>query len=94
MIQFIGDDGVLGTQQGFKQAAIGIEAGGVEDRVIGAQEFTELLFQLAVYPLGSADEPDTGATVAPLVERVMRGLANVRMLGESKIVVRTHVQHG
>ena len=37
VVERIGDDRVLLIQQRLEQAAVGIEAGGVEDRVLGAR---------------------------------------------------------
>ena len=38
VVQLVGDDGVFRAQQRLEQAAVGVEAGGVEDRVLGAEE--------------------------------------------------------
>ena len=38
VVELVGDDRVLLTQEGFEQAAVGVETGGVEDGVLGAQE--------------------------------------------------------
>ncbi len=44
VIQLIGDDRILGAKQRFEQAAIGVEAGRVEDRIVHPQESTDGLF--------------------------------------------------
>jgi len=67
VIEFIADDGVPGPEQGFEQAAVGIEAGTVEDGVLGAEEFRYLCLQLLVGSLGAADEPDGTEAVAPAI---------------------------
>ena len=36
VVQLVGNDGIVGPQQGLEQAAVGVEARGVEDRVGGA----------------------------------------------------------
>jgi hypothetical protein len=41
MVQRVADDGVLLAQQRLEQAAVGIEGGGVQDRVLGAQKARE-----------------------------------------------------
>ena len=45
VIQFVADNGVFGAEDGFKQTGIGIEAGGVEDGVFGAEELGNFLFE-------------------------------------------------
>src|ERR1019366_8100469 len=79
--------------QGLEQAAIGIETGGVEDGVFGAEELAELCFKLLMNALGPADEADTGHAITPLVERGLGGGGHGRMLGQAKIVVGTEIQH-
>ena len=54
--QRIANDGVLIGQQRFEQAAVRIEAGGVEDRVFGAEESTDFFFELFMDCLRAADE--------------------------------------
>ena len=58
MIQFVGNHRILFPQQGFKQAAVGIEAGGIQDCILRFQEMTDFFFQLLVDILGAADKPD------------------------------------
>jgi hypothetical protein len=58
VVERVGDDGVVFGQEGFEERAIGIEAGGEEDRVFGAEEAGEAVFKLAVEVLRAADEAD------------------------------------
>ena len=37
VVELVGDDRVLGAEQGLEQAAIGVEAGRIEDRVLRLQ---------------------------------------------------------
>ncbi len=48
MIQFVGDDRVLRIQQRFKEAAVGIETGAIENRVFCAEKLAEPSFKLLV----------------------------------------------
>ena len=48
VVQCIGNYRVVRAQDGFEQAAIRIETGGVEDRVVGAEEFRNGLLKLLV----------------------------------------------
>ena len=38
VVELVGDDGVFVVEQRLEQAAVGVEAGAVEDRVLGAEE--------------------------------------------------------
>ena len=38
VVQLVGDDRVLGAQDRLEQPAVGVEARGIEDRVLGAEE--------------------------------------------------------
>ena len=43
----VGDDRVLRAEERLEQAAVGVEAGAIEDRVLGAEEAREPLLELA-----------------------------------------------
>jgi len=93
MVQFIGDDGVFGIEQCLKQAAVGIEAGTIEDSVFRAQKRTDPLFKLLVDGLRTADESNASEAVTPVVQRLLRGLDHRRMIGKAKIIVRAKIQN-
>src|SRR5215469_5496628 len=58
MVQFVADDGVLLAEQRLEQPAVGVEAGGVQDGVLGTEKAGDALLKLLVHVLGTADEPD------------------------------------
>ena len=93
MIKFIGDDGVLRTQQRFEQSGVCVEAGRVKNRVVGAEKLTEFGFELLVDALSAADEPDGRQAITPLVQRFVGGFDHGRMLRQSEIIVRAQVEH-
>ncbi len=78
VVEGVGDDGVLGPEQGFEQAAVGVEAGGVEDGVLHLEEFGDFLLELLVEVLRAADEADRGQAEAVLVEGLAGGLEDLR----------------
>ncbi len=47
VVERIGDDRILLAEQGLEQAAVGIEAGGVEDAVLGAEEVGDPALRVA-----------------------------------------------
>src|SRR4051794_1837546 len=92
MVEGIRDDRVILIQQGLKQAAVGIETGGVEDGVLGPQEFAQALLELLMNILRAADEPDGGHAITETIDGPVRRFAHGRMIGQAEIVVRTKVQ--
>src|SRR5699024_3199150 len=67
MVELVADDSVVSGQDGLKQAAVCVEAGGVQDGVVGAQEAGDLLLELFVDILCAADEADGSNAVASLI---------------------------
>ena len=69
VVQLVGHDGVLRPQQRFKQAAVGIEAGGIENGVIRTEKARDSCLQCFVQLLRAADkahgrEPEAPAVIA------------------------------
>jgi hypothetical protein len=93
VVQRVGNDGVLFAQQRLEQAAVGVEAGGIEDGVLGAEEFGDLLFQLLVQILRAADEAHRRHAEAVRVQRILGGLDHLRMIGQAEVIVGAEVQH-
>ncbi len=81
------------VQQRLEQAAVGVEAGSVEDGVFGAEEVGDGLFQLLVQVLCAADEAHAGHAEAVGVQRVLGGGDHVRVVGQAQVVVGAEVQH-
>ena len=46
VVQLVGDDRILGAQDRLEQAAVGIPARGIEDRVFHSQKVGDRLFEL------------------------------------------------
>ena len=93
VVELVADDGVLLAQQRFEQARVGIEAGGVEDGVVGVQEIGERPLQLLVQVLRAADEAHRGHAEAVGPERVDRCLHQLGMVGETEVIVGAEVQY-
>ena len=73
VVERVGDDRVLLAEQRLEEAAVGVEAGRVEDGVLGAEEGREPGLERLVHLLGAADEADRGHAVAVAVERGLAG---------------------
>ena len=93
MVQGVGDNGVFRAEQRFKQAAVGVEAGGVEDRVFHTEEIRQLLLQLLVRILGAADEAYRGHPEAVAVHTGFRRVDQRRVVGQTQIVIGAEVNH-
>ena len=91
VVQLVGDDRVLRSEQGLKETAVRIEAGRIEDRVLHARELRDARFELLVDALRAADEADGGKTEAPLVVARLCGGDQLGVVGKSEVVVRAHI---
>src|SRR4051812_24283865 len=92
MVERIRNDGVALIQQGLEQAAVGIETGGVEDRVLGSQELAQALFELLVNTLCSTDEANGSHAITVAIDGTVGRFTHGRMIGQAEIIVRTQVQ--
>ena len=94
VVQRVGDDRVLLVEERLEQAAVGVEAGRVEDRVLGPEEARDGRLELLVDVLGAADEPDAREAEAPPLEPVPGGPDEVGVVGKAEVVVRAEVEDG
>ena len=84
VIERIGNDGVALIQQCFEQAAVGVEARGIEDRVFFAQEPAQALLELLVDALGAADEAHRGHAVAEAIDSAVGRFPDGRLIREAR----------
>ena len=92
VVQGVGDDGILGGQERLEHAAVGVEAGRIEDGVIGMEIVGDGFLEFLVDVLGTADEADGGHAVAARIDRFLGGLREPGAVGEAEIVVGAEVQ--
>ena len=92
VVQRIGDDRVLRPEQRLEHAAIRVEAGGEEDRIVLAEPARDPLLEPPMQRLRSADEAHGSHAEAELVERLARRRDDLRMIGKAEIVVGAEVQ--
>jgi len=93
VIECIGDDRVFGVQQRFEQAAIGIEAGSIQNRIVLAMEVGNNALEFLVQILRAADKAHRGHTEAMLVQRGLGGFDDAGIIGQAKIVIGAEIQH-
>lgn len=92
VVEGVGDHRVLRAEQGLEDSAVGVEAGGVEDRVLLAEEGREPLLQLLVDLLGAADEAHGRQAVAPAVQGLVCRGDDLGVVGEPQVVVGAEVE--
>src|SRR5690606_26947962 len=93
MVQGITDDGVVFIQQNLKQAAIGVEATGIQDGIAHFQEAGQGLFQLFVARLRTANKTYGSQPKAGVVQPLLGGVNQARVVGQAQVVVCTKIQH-
>ena len=91
VIERVGDDRVLLVEQRLEQPAVGVEAGGIKDRFLGAQETGQPRLELAMNALSTADKTHRSAAVTKAVERAVSGGEHGGMIGEPQVVVGAQV---
>ena len=92
VVQGIRDDGILICEQRLEYTTVSIEAGCVEDGILGAEELGNLLLQLLMKILTSADETYTGHTKATCIHTLLGGLNQFLVTSKTQIVVGAEVK--
>ena len=93
VVQLVGDDCIIGTEQCLEQTGVSVEAGCVQDGVICTQEVGDCLLQVLVDLLCAADETDGGQTEAPVVVAVLSSFDQSGVVGQAQVVVGAHVDN-
>jgi hypothetical protein len=91
MVQGIGNNRIFRAQQSFEQTAVGIETGGIQDRIFHTEELSEFLFKLLVAVLRTADKTYRGHAEAVAVHPRFRGGNQFRMVGQTQVVIGAEV---
>ena len=94
MVELIADNCVFRSQDGLEETAVCIEAGGVEDGVIGAEEAGDLLLKLFVDILSTADETNGSNAVASLIVGSLSSVDQSLVVAQTEVVVCTHIDYG
>ena len=94
VVQRIRDDGVLLREERLENAAVGVEAGSVENRVLRAEIIGDRTFQLLVNILAAADEPHRRHAETPLVHGPFGRFDQAFVVRKTQIVVGAEIQHG
>ena len=81
MVERIADDGILGSEQRLEHSAVGIEARGIENGVVGVEIVADGALELFVNVLSAADEAHRRHSVAAFVHHLLGGLYEPWMVG-------------
>ena len=77
VVEFVGDDRVLGSEQRLEKPAVGVETRRVQDGVESLrpwpQEPCQFGLEIQVLGLGAADEPHRGHAETPTLKSVLGG---------------------
>src|SRR5262249_4720047 len=76
-----------------EETAVRVEAGRVQDRVVGSQELGDLPLELLVRLLRATDEAHARETEPPAVNRGLRCLEHLRVRREAEVVARAEVEN-
>ena len=94
MIERIGNDGVLGGQQGLEHSAIGVESRRVQDGVLRVVEVGNgLLEEVLVDVLRATDEPDGTHAESALIDGALGGVHHPGMGAQAQVVVGAEIEH-
>ena len=91
VVQRVGNDGVIFVEQRLEQAAVGVEGGGVQNRVLHAQKSRNRPLEFLVHGLGGADEAHRRQAVAVLFGGLDRRLLGLQVARQTEVVVGAHV---
>src|ERR1019366_9195639 len=88
VVEGVRQEAVLLGEERREEPLVRVPAGHVEDRVLGSEEARDRGLELLVERLRAADEAHRAEAVAPLFERLLRGLHDARVVREAEVVVR------
>ena len=93
VVQSVADDSILVGEQRFEHAAVGIEAGSIEDGVLGLEIVGDGSLELLVDVLRTADEAHRRHSEAATVHHALGTLDKTRIVRQSQIVVGAEIEH-
>src|SRR6266542_2881840 len=93
VVEGIGDDGIALAEERLEEPPVGVEARGVEDGALGAEEPRDGGLEFRVDALGAADEAHAGQPEAPARQALLGGADQRRVIGQAEVVVGAEVQH-
>ena len=93
VVQGVADDRALLVEERLEEPRVGVEARGVEDRVVHPEEAGDALLELLVDVLRAADEAHRRHAEAVVVEALLRRRDQLGVIAEAEVVVGAEVQH-
>ena len=93
MIQRIADHGIVLVKQHLEQAAVGIEAAGIQDGIAHFQEARKGLLQLLVAGLRSANEAHGCQTESRCFQALPGRFNETPVVGQPQIIIGAEIQY-
>ena len=93
MVKLVADNGVAFAEDGFEEAAIGVEARGIQNGVFRFQKITDFFLERLVQILRAAYEADGSEAKPVFIERFMRCLDERRVIGEAEVIIGAQIDH-
>ena len=91
VVEAVGNDCVGFVEQRLEHAAVGVETGGEDDRVLLAEVAGDRMLELAMERLRAADEAHGRHAEAELVHCVLRRGDHLGMIGEAEVIVGAEI---
>ena len=79
------------SKQRLEHAAVGVETGGEDDRVVLAEVLGDRLLELAMERLRAADEAHRGHAEAEFIHRALRRRDDLGVVGEAEVIVGAEI---
>jgi hypothetical protein len=92
MVELVGDHSILRAQESLEEATVRVEAGGVQDRILGTEELGEPALQLLVNLGSAADEAYGCHAEPPALQRLLGGRDHDRVIGQTEVIIGTEVE--
>ena len=92
VIERVGDDCIIRRQERLEYAAVGVEAGRIQDRIFRVEEIRNGLFEALVDVLRAANEAHRAHAIASSLHRFLRRLDEPRVVCQPKIVVGAEIK--
>src|SRR4029453_2594894 len=87
MIQLVIDDGVVRTDQRLEDAAVRVEAGAVQDRIVSPEKLRDAALELLVNLGGATDETHRSHPEPPTIKSLLGGGDHPWMITHAGVVI-------
>jgi len=93
MVERVTDYGVFGTENSFKQTAVGVKTGRIQNGIFRTMKIADLFLQAGMKILGTTYKAYGGQAESIMVQGVLGRLDHAGMIGKSQVVVGAEIEH-